>query len=62
MPEQHWLTAWRETMDKRLKLQVADYMDTGWTYDNSPELREIIDSVPDGKDFYKALLLSLIHI
>ena len=45
-------------MDKRLKLQVADYIDTGWTYDNSPELRAIIDSVPDGKDFYEALLQS----
>lgn len=45
-------------MDKRLKLQVADYIDTGWTYDNSPELRAIIDSVPDGKDFYEALLKS----
>ncbi|MEL0115013.1 MAG: FimV/HubP family polar landmark protein [Gammaproteobacteria bacterium] len=45
-------------MDKRLKLQVADYIDTGWTYDNSPELRAIIDSVPDGKDFYESLLKS----
>ena len=45
-------------MDKRLKLQVADYIDTGWTYDNSSELRAIIDSVPDGKDFYEALLKS----
>ena len=38
--------------------QVADYIDTGWTYDNSPELRAIIDSVPDGKDFYEVLLKS----
>ena len=45
-------------MDKRLKLQVADYIDTGWTYENNSELRAIIDSVPDGKDFYEALLKS----
>ena len=45
-------------MDKRLKLQVADYIDTGWTYDNSPELRAMIDSIPDGKDFYEALFKS----
>jgi len=45
-------------MDRRLKLQVADYVDSGWTYDNSSELQSLIDSVPDGKDFYESLLQS----
>ena len=45
-------------MDRRLKLQVADYVDSGWTYDNSSELKSLIDSAPDGKDFYESLLKS----
>jgi len=45
-------------MDRRLKLQVADYVDSGWTYDNSSELQSLIDSTPNGKDFYESLLKS----
>ncbi len=50
--------AWGGTMDRRLKLKFADYIDTGWTCDNSPELKSLIESVPDGKDFYESLLKS----
>ena len=52
------LNAWREIMDRRLKLQVADYVHSGWTYDNSSELQSLIDSTPNGKDFYESLLKS----
>ena len=49
-------------MDRRLKLQVADYVYSGWTYDNSSELQSLIDSVPDGKDFYESLLKSQLKL
>ena len=45
-------------MDKRLRLQIADYIDSGWTYQSSAELQTMIDSVPGGKDFYNSLLSS----
>jgi len=49
-------------MDRRLKLQVADYVDSGWAYDNSSELQSLIDSTPDGKDFYESLLKSQLKL
>ncbi len=45
-------------MDKRLKLQIADYIDSGWTHQTSAELQTLIDSVPGGQDFYNSLLRS----
>ena len=43
-------------MNKRLKFQLAGYIDDGMNYSNSAEVRSIVDSSDAAKEFYESLL------
>jgi hypothetical protein len=45
-------------MNKRLKFQLAGYIDDGMNYSNSTEVRSIVDSSDAAKEFYESLLFA----
>ena len=45
-------------MNKRLKFQLAGYIDDGMNYSNSAEVRSIVDSSDVAKEFYETLLFA----
>ena len=45
-------------MNKRLKLQLAGYVDDGMDYSNSAEVRSIVDASDVAREFYERLLFA----
>ena len=45
-------------MNKRLKFQLAGYIDDGMTYSNSVEVRSIVDASDLAREFYETLIFA----
>ena len=45
-------------MNEEMQIKIIDLMDDGATLDNSPELKELVDSSEEAQNFYESLLVS----
>ena len=45
-------------MNEEMQIKIIEFMDDGATLDNSPELKELVDSSEKAKSFYESILVS----
>ena len=50
--------AWGKIMNEEMQIKIIELMDDGATLDNSPELKELVDSSEEVKSFYESILVS----
>ena len=45
-------------MNEEMQIKIIELMNDGATLDNSPELKELVDSSEEAKSFYDSILVS----
>ena len=45
-------------MNEEMQIKIIELMDDGATLNNSPELKELVDSSEEAKSFYDSILVS----